>query len=169
MSGTKDWALEMALYSKWQNEKLIGLCDGLGDAARCQDRGMFFGSIHATLDHILMVDRVLWAFASTGEPIRNFDPDTKLFDDYEALKRERLAFDDRIIEEIRAHPPDWLDRTISFHHPRLGRQRTHPSQFPLMQMFNHGTHHRAQITAEMHRMGIDYGNTDLPYNPLSQY
>jgi hypothetical protein len=25
------------------------------------------------------------------------------------------------------------------------------------------------VTAELHRMGIDYGNTDLPYNPLSQY
>jgi hypothetical protein len=25
------------------------------------------------------------------------------------------------------------------------------------------------VTAELHRMGIDYGSTDLPYNPLSQY
>src|SRR3954463_8991679 len=127
---TKEWALEMALYSKWQNEKLTGLCDGLGDAARCKDRGMFFGSIHATLDHILMVDRVLWAFASTGEPIRNFDPDTKLFDDYEALKRERLAFDDRIIEEIRAHPPNWLGRTINLHHPPLGGARAPNTPVP---------------------------------------
>jgi uncharacterized damage-inducible protein DinB len=147
---TKEWALEMALYSKWQNEQLTGLCDALGDAARRQDRGMFFGSIHATLDHILMVDRVLWGFASTGEPIRNFDPKAKLFEDFAALKCERRVF-------------------ISFHHPRLGRQRTHTGQFPLMQMFNHGTHHRSQITAELHRMGIDYGSTDLPYNPLSQY
>jgi uncharacterized damage-inducible protein DinB len=159
----------MALYNKWQNQKLYELCDGLSDAARREDRGLFFGSIHATLDHILMVDRVLWGFASTGEPIQNFDPNAKLFDDFAALKRERLVFDDVVVEEIRAHPSDWLDRTISFHHPRLGRQRTHTSQFPLMQMFNHGTHHRAQITAALHRMGIDYGNTDLPYNPLSQY
>jgi uncharacterized damage-inducible protein DinB len=167
--GTKEWALEMALYNKWQNEKLYALCASLSDEDRRQDRGMFFGSIHATLDHILMVDRVLWSFATTGEPIRNFDPNAKLYDEYESLKRERLAFDDNVVDEIRTHPPAWLDRIISFHHPRLGRDRTHTSQFPLMQMFNHGTHHRSQVTSELHGMGIDYGNTDLPFNPLSQY
>jgi uncharacterized damage-inducible protein DinB len=166
---TKAWALEMALYNKWQNDKLYGLCDALGDAARKQDRGMFFGSIHATLDHILMVDRVIKAFAWTGEPITRFDPDEKLYDDYEILKRERLAFDEKLLEDIRPRPATWFDETISFNHPRLERRRTHTRQFPLMQLFNHGTHHRSQVTAELHRIGIDYGSTDLPYNPLSQY
>jgi uncharacterized damage-inducible protein DinB len=36
-------------------------------------------------------------------------------------------------------------------------------------MFNHETHHRSQVTSALTQMGIDYGNTDLPYNPLSQY
>jgi len=49
------------------------------------------------------------------------------------------------------------------------RDRVHPRQFPLMQMFNHGTHHRSQVTSALHTMGIDYGSNDLPYNPLSQY
>ena len=166
---TKAWALEMALYNKWQNQKLYTLCDGLSDAVRKQDRGMFFGSIHDTLDHILMVDRVLWEFAVTGQAIQSFDPNSKLYADYETLKRERMAFDEKVIDEIGTHPKAWLDQVISFHHPRLGRQRTHTGQFPLMQMFNHGTHHRSQVTAELHRMGIDYGSTDMPYNPLSQY
>jgi uncharacterized damage-inducible protein DinB len=166
---TKSWALEMALYSKWQNDKLYGLCDGVGDADRKHDRGMFFGSIHGTLDHILMVDRVIKTFAWTGEPITRFDPDEKLYDDYQTLKRERLAFDEKLVEDIRLRPVTWFDETISFHSPRLNRERSHSRQFPLMQLFNHGTHHRAQVTAELHRMGIDYGNTDLPFNPLSQY
>ena len=67
-----------------------------------------------------------------------------------------------------------MGRRITARHVRelmasLGRERTVPRQFYMMQMFNHGTHHRSQVTAALHRMGIAYGNTDLPYNPLSQY
>jgi hypothetical protein len=25
------------------------------------------------------------------------------------------------------------------------------------------------VTSALHQMGVDYGSTDLPYNPLSQY
>jgi uncharacterized damage-inducible protein DinB len=35
----------------------------------------------------------------------------------------------------------------------------------LVQLFNHQTHHRSQATSELHKLGIDYGSTDLPYNP----
>lgn len=168
-NSTKEWALEMALYSQWQNQKLYGLCDGLSDAARKQERGLYFGSIHRTLDHILMVDRVLWDFTLSGEPPRAWDPNAKVTDDYETLRTARAAFDSALLEKLRLQPKTWLDETVSYHHPRLGRDRSHPRQFTLMQLFNHGTHHRAQATAALHAMGIDYGSTDLPYNPQSQY
>ena len=167
--GTKAWALEMALYNKWQNEKLYGFCDALSDAVRTQDRGLYFGSIHRTLDHILMVDRVLWDFTLSGQPPRDWDANHKLYDDYAVLRQERIAFDAMVLDALRMHPKTWLDETVSYHHPRLGRDRSHPRQFPLMQMFNHGTHHRSQVTAALHALGIDYGSTDLPANPLSQY
>jgi uncharacterized damage-inducible protein DinB len=166
---SKTWALEMALYNKWQNDKLYGLCDALSDDARKQDRGIFFGSIHRTLDHILMVDRVLWEFTLSGTPPQHWDPNTKVTDDYPTLRQERVAFDAMVLETLGARPKTWLDEIVTYHHPRLGRDRSHPRQFTLMQMFNHGTHHRSQVTAALHGMGIDYGNTDLPYNPLSQY
>jgi len=166
---SQEWALEMALYSTWQNDKLYGICDGLSDEERKRDRGLFFGSIHRTLDHILMVDRVLWDFTLTGEPPRNWDPNAKVTDDYPVLRQQRGDFDAMVLEQIRMQPKSWLDETLRYHHPRLGRDRVHPRQFPLMQMFNHGTHHRSQVTSALHAMGIDYGNTDLPYNPLSQY
>ena len=168
-TSTKAWALEMALYSRWQNGRLFELCDALSDEHRKRDRGMFFGSIQRTLDHILMVDRVLWDFTLSGQPPRDWDPNRKVTDDYALLTQERIAFDAMLLEQLRMQPRTWLDETISYHHPRLGRERSHPRQFPLMQLFNHGTHHRAQVTAELHKLGIDYGSTDLPYNPLSQY
>jgi uncharacterized damage-inducible protein DinB len=166
---TKEWALEMALYNKWQNEKLTEICDGLSEEARKQDRGLYFGSIHRTLDHILMVDRVLWDFTLTGQPPRDWDPNRKVTDDYPILREARTAFDAMVIDTLRLQPKTWLDEIVRYHHPRLGRERSHPRQFPLMQMFNHGTHHRSQVTAALHPMGIDYGSTDMPANPLSQY
>ena len=166
---TLAWAIEMALYNKWQNETLYGLCDAMDDDARKQDRGMFFGSIHRTLDHILMVDRVLWDFTVSGKPPRDWDPNAKVTDDYATLRRGRMAFDAMLLDALRARPADWLDEMVAYHHPRLGRERRHPRQFTLMQMFNHETHHRSQVTSALHRMGIAYGNTDMPYNPLSQY
>ncbi len=46
----------MARYNRWQNENLYAVADRLSDAERRRDRGAFFGSIHATLSHLLWAD-----------------------------------------------------------------------------------------------------------------
>ena len=167
---TKAWAREMALYTKWQDENLYRQCDTLPDSERSRDRGLFFGSIHHTLDHILMVDGRLLSYVVDGQPpTAPFEPDTIVHADYEALKQARFVFNDTLLSLIESHAEDWLDETLTLHAPHLGRSRTVPRQFYMMQIFNHGTHHRSQVTSELHRMGIAYGNTDLPFNPLSQY
>ncbi len=167
---TKAWAREMALYTRWQEDTLFGLCDRLSDAERKRDNGLFFDSIHHTLDHILMVDGRLLTYVVDGRPPSEpFAPGRIVHDDYEALKRARFIFLDELQALIEARFEGWLDETITLNAAHLGRERTVPRQFYLMQLFNHGTHHRSQVTAALHRMGFDYGSTDLPYNPLSQY
>ena len=166
---SKDWALEMALYSKWQNEVLYGLCDALPDRDRKYDRGMFFTSIHNTLDHTLILDVLLRNFIVTGQPPEAFEPGKLVYTDYRDLSRQRRAFDTALLDLLGSQADSWLDETITFESERLKRCRTVPRMFFCMQMFNHGTHHRSQVTAELHKMGIDYGCTDLPYNPHSQY
>ena len=47
----------MARYNAWQNANVYGACERLSDAQRKEDRGAFFGSIHATLNHILWADQ----------------------------------------------------------------------------------------------------------------
>ena len=49
----------MARFNGWVNERLYDSVAGLADDAYREDRGAFFGSIHATLNHLLVVDR-LW-------------------------------------------------------------------------------------------------------------
>ena len=64
-----DYARTMARYTAWQNESVINAASGLDEAARCADRGAFFGSIAGTLNHLLWGDRI-WMnrFAGIDEP-----------------------------------------------------------------------------------------------------
>ena len=48
----------MARYNRWMNERIYKLCEKLPDAERKADRGAFFRSIHGTLNHLLLGDRL---------------------------------------------------------------------------------------------------------------
>src|SRR4029450_9880640 len=59
----------MARYNRWQNESLYGAAGTLSDAERRRARGAFFGSIHATLNHVLWGDRIWMSrLAGTAKP-----------------------------------------------------------------------------------------------------
>lgn len=162
----KPWAIEMARYSRWQNEILYGLCDDLTDAQRMEDRGIFFKSIHHTLDHMLMVEQVLLDHSQTGTSDNLFDVKAIMRPDYAALSAARVAFDAALEPLLCAQSDTWLEESVTFN---WGKERTLPRYFFWAQMFNHGTHHRSQVTSELHHMGVDYGITDMPFNPHSQY
>jgi uncharacterized damage-inducible protein DinB len=57
----------MARYNRWMNERLYECCSRLPDEARKRDMGAFFKSIHGTLNHLLLADRV-WLGRFTGKP-----------------------------------------------------------------------------------------------------
>ena len=66
---TLDYVRAMAEYNRWQNENLYGAAEGSSDAARKEPRGAFFGSIHATLNHLLFGDQIWMSrFAGTPKP-----------------------------------------------------------------------------------------------------
>ncbi len=47
-----------AKYNRWMNEKLYALAATLSDEERKRDLGAFFRSIHGSLNHLLLTDRV---------------------------------------------------------------------------------------------------------------
>ncbi len=49
----------MARYNRSMNERIYGHCEKLSEPERKADRGAFFRSIHGTLNHLLLGDR-LW-------------------------------------------------------------------------------------------------------------
>ena len=164
---TSNFLETMALYNKWQNELLFELCDDLSHEQLNLDRGMFFKSIFKTLNHILYVDQTIHYIIQT-KTLPQFDPKFILYSNYDELKSARLEFDQRLVEESQCTQA-WLDETLEFWSERLNRYRKIPRSFYYIQLFNHQTHHRSQITSELHKMGLDYGNTDLPFNPYYEH
>lgn len=65
----------MAAYNCWQNENIYRAADSVPDGERRADKGAFFGSIHATLSHLLWGDlRWMSRFADVAPPVQTSIP-----------------------------------------------------------------------------------------------
>jgi uncharacterized damage-inducible protein DinB len=49
----------LAAYNTWVNERLYDAVAALPDQEYRRDRGAFFGSLHGTLNHLLLGD-IIW-------------------------------------------------------------------------------------------------------------
>src|SRR5439155_565732 len=86
------YARTMARYNGWMNERLYECCARLSDAERKKDAGAFFKSIHGTLNHLLLGDRV-WMGRFLGRPFAVTSLAQELYADFARLHEERGATD----------------------------------------------------------------------------
>jgi uncharacterized damage-inducible protein DinB len=157
----------MARYNRWQNENLYGAADALSDAERQRTRGAFFGSIHATLNHLLWGDRIWMSrLAGTPRPEGGIPQSVSLYADWNDLKRERAAFDTVIV--------DWADQLedaslageLTWFSGAIKAEVRKPKWLLVTHMFNHQTHHRGQVHCMLTQAGSKPGDTDLPFTPV---
>jgi len=152
----------MARFNAWVNEKLYACVAELDEAKYRADSGLFFGSIHATLNHLLVVDR-LWTGRVQGidRGVRSLDQ--ILYDDLPALQAGRrqedadmIALMDRLTDaELQSYKRYWsADRT---------KQMETKVWDMLTGMFNHQTHHRGQIYAVLLQQGMTLPDIDVIY------
>lgn len=155
----------MADYNAWMNERLYALCAGLSDEERRRDRGAFFKSIHATLNHILWGDRA-WMTRLAGKSYGDWTPiGTELYADFAELRAARTDMDREIRAWAAALTPEWLDAPYVFTSQVYKTTRVQPAWVFVTHMFNHQTHHRGQLTTLLAQMGLDFGITDIPMMP----
>lgn len=154
----------MAAYGGWMNGRLLDLCGGLSDAERKRDLGAFFRSIHGTFDHLIYGD-VAWMGRFTGSPMPAKPIGEIAHESWDELAAARRAMDRRIEAWAAEVAESWLAETMSYVSVNDGRTRTLPRWVLVTHMFNHGTHHRGQLTTLMKQLGIDPGVTDLPWLP----
>jgi uncharacterized damage-inducible protein DinB len=152
----------MARFNGWVNEKIYSEVAKLDDTTYRGNSGLFFGSLHATLNHILVVDR-LW----TGR-VEGIDRGVKslnqiLHDDFASLQQARREEDARLVQLMDRLTPAELQATARY--STADRTRTMEARRwdMLAGMFNHQTHHRGQIYSVLLQRGQKMPDIDLIY------
>jgi uncharacterized damage-inducible protein DinB len=153
------YCLTMAQYNNWMNRKLFDLRARLTDDLRKRDLHAFFRSIHGTLDHLLAVDAMLLAHFKEGAP--RYLPEGELRSDFSELGRRRQKVDAEILAWSGAVSPDWPAQPYAFTNDEDGLPRSVTRSLWVMQLFNHQTHHRGQVTTLLTQLGQDIGSMDL--------
>ena len=138
--------LMFAGYSAWCNARLYDAAARVSDADYRADRGAFFKSLHGTLNHLMVGDRI-WMQRFTGAGELPPSLDTILYDDFAALRAARLVEDARIGRYIEGLNEADLSRPIRYRpfvNPATIEQGLSAA---LDHFFNHQTHHRGQAHA----------------------
>jgi len=154
----------MARYNRWMNERLYDCCEKLSDQERKLDRGAFFRSIHGTLNHLLLGDR-LWLSRFLSSEFRASSLADELYSDFAELRAERAKTDAEILGWVETLGEERLAGSLKFRSMVGNKDRAFPMWFATQQFFNHQTHHRGQVTALLMQAGIDPGVTDLLWLP----
>jgi uncharacterized damage-inducible protein DinB len=152
----------LARYDLWATRKLFEHVDALPDEQYRRDAGLFFKSVHGTLNHLLVTEHELWRrrFAE------GVSQSLKLNDEIET---DRVRLRERLLDGAAAWQPliaSWpearFDASSALEYTSTqGVAMRLPFAATLAHVFNHGTHHRGQITAAITAMGHACPELDL--------
>ena len=157
-----DHFLMLARYNLWATRRLLDAVTPLPEMDYRNHCGLFFKSVHGTLNHLLVGEHLLWR-PRFGEGV---SPKVTL--DAEA-ESDRLQLHQRLLDGAQAWLPlieSWpvsrFDGTLNYTSMR-GQVLSLPFSATLTHVFNHGTHHRGQITAALTALSQPCPELDLVY------
>ncbi len=142
----------LARYNAWATRRLCAALQPVPDEAYRRPVGLFFNSLHGTLNHLLLADQALWFPRFTGGTPTATALDTEVEPD-----RTQLA---QRLQEGAARWQPWLEAVSErqlqgdlHYRSTAGRALTLPFAATLTHVFNHATHHRGQVTAALTQLG----------------
>jgi uncharacterized damage-inducible protein DinB len=141
---------ELAAYNRWANRRLYQDAATLPDEVRKRGVGLFFGSVHGTLNHMLVTDYI-WMRRFTGDGPVPERLNQILHEDFAELRTAREREDERIFDFVTGltdydHVLEYQNSSGKTFQQKLGPALTH--------FFNHQAHHRGQIHAGLTIAGI---------------
>jgi len=150
----------LARYNLWATRRLFEHVDALPGADYRRDAGLFFKSVHGTLNHLLVGEHLLWfkRFAGGESPWVALNGE---------VEPDRARLRDRMTEGAQAWLPFIAGSDAARFEARLDYTTTQgvamslPFAATLAHVFNHATHHRGQITAAITMMGHPCPEIDL--------
>lgn len=142
----------LARFNEWANGHIYDCCARLSDADYRMDRKAFFGSVHATLNHLLVVDK-LWRARVEGGTTGIKSLNQVLYDDFALLRAAHRAEDAALIRAVDAIDTANVSKPLAYKFVD-GTPAETPLDVVLITLFNHQTHHRGQIHVMLTQAGI---------------
>ncbi|MDO6643151.1 DinB family protein [Acinetobacter guillouiae] len=158
----KDSFRILAQYNIWATQRLCESLKSVSDDDFNKDVGLYFKSIVGTLNHLLLGEHYLWysRFKQGISPAIALNTmiqtkKTALLDELQEKSKNWIEFLEQLDEKT-------LNADLTYKRVS-GQELTLPYAATLMHVFNHGTHHRGQITAAMTGLGYACPELDLVY------
>lgn len=152
----------LARYNIWATTKLSQSLANVTDADFYRDSGLFFQSIFGTLNHLLLGEHELWfsRFAKGYSPTLQLnsivEQDRHIL--IQTLQEKALNW----VTFLNDLDPQDLAGNLNYQ-TSTGQPKSLPYAATLVHVFNHGTHHRGQISAALTAMGYACPELDLVY------
>lgn len=143
----------LARYNAWANRRLYRACGRLSEGEYLRERRSTFGSLHATLNHVLVADRIWLARIEARTP-PNLALDQILYADLIGLKMARVAEDAHLCNLVAGFSQAMLDQLLVYRDRRGDR-----FEMPLCLAFGHMYNYQAHYRAEP---GVLLAQTDVP-------
>lgn len=154
-----DYLAVLAQHGAWANRRLYRTCEELSTADYLRERASTFGSLHATMNHITIVDRI-WIARIEGRTPPAFDENQLLYPDLIGLKLACVAEDERLRHLVGGFSEATLDQPLHYRNRRGDRRET-PLRFVLAHLFDDHARCRGEAAALLAQAGVPAPSLDL--------
>jgi uncharacterized damage-inducible protein DinB len=138
-------------YHVWATHRLLASnLSALSDADWHQDCGLFFRSVHRTVNHLLVTDNIWYARFAEGHSLR-LPLDAQLHTERAVLCEALGAAATRWSAWLSTLAPQRYNGELAYTRYNAEQVRI-PFAPALGHVFNHATHHRGQLTAALTAM-----------------
>jgi uncharacterized damage-inducible protein DinB len=151
---------DCARYDRWATERVLAAADKVPEEQYRRDVGLFFKSVHGTLNHLLVAQHHLWLrrFAFGESP--RVELGAEVEPDRGRLRAALLEGCDAWGRLVAGLDDARLAATLDYTTMR-GQAVSLPYAATLLHTFNHATHHRGQITAGLTMLGHECPVLDM--------
>lgn len=146
----KSYFVVLSDYQQWANDRMFAALGGIAPALLLSSQGLFFNSIHHTVDHLLLVNR-LWLARLQGESLR-VDFRAITYPDWNQLIEATQRQAEELTLWLEGYEETLFDRRLEYVSSE-GETRSMWMRDVLTHVMNHQTHHRGQISAVISRLG----------------
>jgi len=156
----KDYFVEQTAYHYWANEVLFESLEHLDAVALATSQGLYFDTIHHTMDHILLVAQQ-WRARLQGQEIK---PDFfKLHHPNWGELKSTLRVEMLELQAwLNIQTDSWFDEEVTYQSIE-GGERNNTVRDMLTHLMFHMAHHRGQVSGAATRLGAPPAEMDYIY------